>query len=256
MLETIVHGAGQGGVPLLVAHGLYGSARNWGVIAKRLSDGRTVVAVDMRNHGASPRDPDHSYPALAGDLAEVIEAHGGRADLLGHSMGGKAAMVLGLTRPELLRHLIVADIAPVAYGHSQLPYIAAMQAVDLSRVVRRSDADAQLAADVADPALRAFLLQSLDLTGDAPVWRLNLPVLADQMPKIMGFPERLGQSPVAARFIRGGASDYVAPATHPAIRAHFPRAEIVEMPGRGHWLHAADPRGFEAALRAVLETRA
>lgn len=90
MLNTVIHGAPTDRPPLVIAHGLYGSARNWGVIAKRLSDERQVIAVDMRNHGASPWHDSHSYPELAADLAEVIADLGSAADVVGHSMGGKA----------------------------------------------------------------------------------------------------------------------------------------------------------------------
>ena len=141
MLNTIVHGDPDAGTALLIAHGLFGSARNWGAIAKRLARDRPVVAVDMRNHGASPWRESHGYPDLAEDLAEVIDAFGGRMDVLGHSMGGKAAMALALTSPHRVRRLIVADIAPVAYDHTQTPLIEAMEAVDLNAVRTRRDAD-------------------------------------------------------------------------------------------------------------------
>ena len=144
----------------------------------------------MRNHGDSPRSPEHSYPAMAGDLAETIAAHGGRADVLGHSMGGKAAMMLALTEPARVRRLIVADMAPVAYDHSQLPYVRAMQALDLAAVTRRSDGDAALAAHVPQPALRAFFLQSLAFEDGRARWKLNLDALADQMPRDHELPRR------------------------------------------------------------------
>ena len=124
MLNTIHHGEPTKLSPLLIAHGLYGSAKNWGVIAKRLSSTRAVTSVDMRNHGDSPWSDSHGYPDMAKDLAEVIP---GRADVLGHSMGGKAAMTLALTHPDKVRRLIVADISPVAYSHTQLPMIDAMR---------------------------------------------------------------------------------------------------------------------------------
>ena len=152
------------GTPLLIAHGLYGSGRNWGVIAKRLSDTRHVVTVDMRNHGQSLWADDHGYVDLAQDLAQVIDHFGVPMDVLGHSMGGKAAMMLALSRPDILRRLIVGDIAPVAYSHSQIQYIEAMKAVDLATVARRSDANAQLEALGVDVALCSFLTQSLDVT--------------------------------------------------------------------------------------------
>ena len=137
MLNQIHHGA-PGGTPLIIVHGLYGSARNWGVIGKRLSENRHVIAVDQRNHGDSPWHDSHSYPDMAADLAAVIDANGGRADVVGHSMGGKAAMVLALAHPEKVARLVVADIAPVGYSHDQTQYIDAMQSVDLGAVTKLS----------------------------------------------------------------------------------------------------------------------
>lgn len=245
MLNTVIHGSG--GTPLLIAHGLYGSARNWGVVAKRLSDDREVRAVDMRNHGESPWFPSHGYADMAGDLGDVIEA---RSDVLGHSMGGKAAMVLALSHPEKVRKLVVADIAPVAYGHTQLPLIEAMRRVDLSAVETRGEADRQLQADVPEPGVRAFLLQSLDVKNRR--WRLNLDVLADEMDRIVGFPEIEGRFEGPALFLTGATSDYVRPEHRDRIRALFPRARFAKIPGAGHWLHADKPREFEAAVAAFL----
>ena len=160
---------------LFIVHGLYGSGRNWGVIAKRLSDNRHVVTVDMRNHGSSPHHDTHSYPEMAQDLAEVITHLGGPVDICGHSMGGKAVMMLALTQPDLLRRVIVADIAPVTYGHTQQMFIDAMRGVDLTQIERRSDAEAQLATAGVERALQSFFTQSLDVPGKR--WRLNLDAL-------------------------------------------------------------------------------
>lgn len=245
MISQISHGAATG-IPLIIVHGLYGSARNWGVIAKRLSASRPVIAVDLRNHGQSPHLPTHSYPDLAADLAEIIAPHG-QADVMGHSMGGKAAMMLALSQPDLVRRLIVADIAPVAYSHSQLPFIHAMRAVDLAAVSKRSDAASQLAALGVEPALQAFFTQSLDLQQRR--WMLNLDVLEAEMPRIMSFPETpAGPFTAPTLFLSGGASDYVLPDHRPAIRARFPKARMVRIPGAGHWLHAEKPRAFVAAV--------
>ena len=161
ILNSIVNGETQSGTPLLIVHGLFGSARNWGVLAKRLSADRQVISVDMRNHGASFHSGDNSYADLAGDLVNVIEGIGRTVDVLGHSMGGKTAMVLALSRPDLVARMIVADIAPVRYLYSPSEEIAAMKAVDLSKVERRRDADAQLVDWVDSAALRSFLLQRL-----------------------------------------------------------------------------------------------
>ncbi|SIO44767.1 Pimeloyl-ACP methyl ester carboxylesterase [Rhodovulum sp. ES.010] len=253
MLATQVQGTPTDAPPLLIAHGLFGSARNWGVIAKRLSDGREVLAVDMRNHGDSPWTDSHRYPDLAEDLAEVIDAHGGRAEVLGHSMGGKAAMVLALTRPDMVSRLVVADIAPVAYGHSQSHLIAAMRALDLGPVTRRGEADAALSGTIEDPSTRAFLLQSLDLKATPPDWRLNLDVLDAEMAHITGWPDDVtGRFDRPTLFLSGGASDYVRPEHRDRIKALFPKARFAKLPGAGHWLHAEKPRDFEAAVRAFL----
>lgn len=253
MLNIIRHGISDGKVPLVIAHGLFGSARNWGVIARRLADTRAVLAVDMRNHGDSPWTDTHGYDEMAHDLAQVITRAGGRADLLGHSMGGKAAMALALTRPELVSRLVVADIAPVAYGHSQRHLIAAMRGLDLSRLTSRTQADARLAPAIADQAVRAFLLQSLDLGHDPPRWRLNLDLLDAEMDRIIGWPGIQGRYGGAALFLAGGSSDYVRPEHRSLIRALFPSARLARMPGAGHWLHAERPRDFEAVLRGFLD---
>ncbi len=249
MLNTLRHGVASARPKLLIVHGLFGSARNWGAIAKRLSDAREVIAVDMRNHGESFWADSHAYAELAQDLAEVIAREGGPLDLLGHSMGGKAAMVLALTRPELVRRLLVADIAPVAYSHSQSHLIAAMRALPLAELESRSAADAALAEGVSDPGVRAFLLQSLDLRAEPPRWRLNLDVLEREMDGITGWPEISGQFERPVLFLSGAKSDYVLPEHRPTIKALFPNAKFAKLPGAGHWLHAEAPRPFEASAR-------
>ena len=250
MLNTLSYGT-PGGTPLVIVHGLYGSGRNWGVIAKRLSDRWHVLTPDMRNHGDSPRTETHSYPDLAGDLAELIDAHGGRAHVVGHSMGGKAAMVLALQHPEKLASLLVADIAPVAYTHSQIQFIEAMRAVDLSRVEKRSDAVEQLAQTIDDKTLQSFFTQSLDVQNKR--WKLNLDTLAWEMPRILGFPEIEGRYEGPTLFLSGGQSDYVQAEYRPRIRDLFPKARFAKIPKAGHWLPAEDPRGFEASVRAFVD---
>ncbi len=253
MPNLIRHGKPTGAPPLVIAHGLFGSARNWNAVARRFAATRETLVVDMRNHGESFRDPVHSYEAMAADLAATIAAEaGGRADVLGHSMGGKAAMTLALTAPERVDRLIVADIAPVRYGHSQIGYVRAMEALDLSGVSRRSDADAALAASVPEPGVRAFLIQSLALTPEGAAWKLNLAALGEQMPDIMDFPALPGRFDGPTLFLVGGASDYVRDAHLPAIRARFPAARTEAIPGVGHWLHAEAPEAFVAAAETFL----
>ncbi|SMR81477.1 Pimeloyl-ACP methyl ester carboxylesterase [Aliiroseovarius halocynthiae] len=236
--------------PILIVHGLFGSGRNWNVIAKRLSDERRIVSVDMRNHGDSPQFATQSYYDMAEDLAKVVRQIGGQADVIGHSMGGKASMILALDNGALVNRLLVADIAPVPYAHSQQSMIEAMRSIDLSRVNTRADADQQLAQVLDDVSVRAFLLQSLNVK--ARQWKLNLNVLEAEMAKIVGFPDVSGTFTGPTLFLAGATSDYVLPEHRPTIKALFPAARQAKIPGAGHWLHAEKPREFEAAARSFL----
>ncbi|MDP5306179.1 alpha/beta fold hydrolase [Paracoccus spongiarum] len=242
------------GLPVIIAHGLFGQGRNMGALARRLGATRRVAVPDMRNHGDSPQHDDHGYAALAGDLAGLIGELGGKADLVGHSMGGKAAMACALTRPDLIRKLVIMDIAPVAYGHSQTHLIDAMESLDLAQIARRSEADAALARTVESPGLRAFLLQSLDLKAQPPRWRLNLPVLRRSMETITGWPGDLPggrfEGPVMA--LLGAESDYVDAAGQRALRALFPQVRVVTLKQAGHWLHADAPEAVADTLAAFL----
>lgn len=243
------------GRPVVLAHGLFGQARNLGGLARRLAqDGRRVVSVDMRNHGNSPWSDDHSYHAMAADLAEVIRSLGGRADLVGHSMGGKAAMVLALTQSDLLRRLVVLDIAPVAYTHSQTYLIDAMEAIDLNGVRLRSQADELLAQHVREAGVRAFLLQSLDVQSDPPRWKMNLQALRQHMDQLIGWPGDLDgkqfYNPTVV--IAGAESDYVTDDGRGALRKHFPLGRIIRIPKAGHWLHADAPDETAGAVCGYL----
>lgn len=249
MLAQIMQESQGDAAPLVIAHGLFGSARNWSVIARRLADRGPVTAVDMRNHGSSPWFPSQTYPEMAQDLAQVVDSLDGRADVLGHSMGGKAAMVLSLENPIKVNRLIVADIAPVGYGHTQAHLVEAMRKVPVDTVADRAEARQALAVE--DEGVAAFLLQSLDLKERR--WKLNLDVLDAQMADIIGFPDIEGRFEGPTLFLSGAESDYVLPEHRERIRALFPAARFAKIPGVGHWLHAEKPREFEAAVRAFLD---
>ncbi|MCS6854318.1 MAG: alpha/beta fold hydrolase [Elioraea sp.] len=249
-LHTIESGEGP---PVVVLHGLFGSARNWGSIARRLAaGGRRVIAADLRNHGDSPHEAHMDYAAMADDVAGLIEElAAGRAAVLGHSMGGKVAMVLALTRPALVDRLVVVDIAPVAYRTTSGACASGLRALPLRPGMRRVEADALLSATVPDAAERAFLLQNLVFDdGGAPRWKPNLAAIEEAMPLIASFPE----FPRHARFdgpvlvVRGERSGYVRPDHFEATLALFPRAVFVTVPGAGHWVQAEAPEAF---LRAV-----
>ena len=250
-LHAIEAGAG---VPLVVLHGLFGSAQNWGAIQRRLAAAQRVLALDLRNHGASPHAAAMDYSTMAADVIETLTALDALpATLLGHSMGGKVAMQLALSQPELVTRLIVADVAPVAYRHGLEAYVAAMQALPLRPGLTRREADTALAASIPEPAIRGFLLQNLLFAENPPRWRLALPEIGAAMPVISGFPVPVGaQYSGPTLFLAGANSDYVRPSSHATIRALFPAAEIVTIANAGHWLHAEQAAAFIAAVEAFL----
>jgi len=235
--------------PLLIVHGLYGSARNWGVISKRLSDEREVFAIDQRNHGDSRWCETQSYFDMAGDLQEFLK-HFGSMAVLGHSMGGKAAMVLSILESKLVEKLIIADIAPVSYSHDNTQYIRAMKNVQLDKLATRADAIIQLAESVPEPELRSFFAQSIDLKNKR--WKLNLDVLESEMEKIISFPQLSGKFEKVSLFLSGALSNYLQITHRPTIKKLFPKAKFAKIPNAGHWLHAEKPREFEAAVRTFL----
>lgn len=228
--------------PLLILHGLFGSATNWRSIARQLSVQQSVYTLDLRNHGASFWDDTMNYPALAEDVARFIAQHElGSVHLIGHSMGGKTAMTLALTRPELVARLVVVDIAPVAYAHTHAPFIDALLQLDLNKLSNRSEADQLLREAIPEDGVRLFLLQNLVQQDGAFRWRINLPVLRAAMPALIGFPDLTAQYAGPALFLYGENSDYVLPRHTATIRRYFPNAQLQAVAGAGHWLHAEQP---------------
>ncbi len=256
LLNTQTFGEPSEKPSLLIAHGLFGSGRNWRAIARRFSSDRQVITVDMRNHAGSFWNDVHTYDALADDLENTLTTSNGPVDVLGHSMGGKAAMVMALRNPANLNRLLVADIAPIAYSHSQISNIDIMRSVDLSAITRRSEADVLLKEQLPEAASRAFLLQSLEFAENGNRWTLNLDALANNMDHIVGFPDVTGQCQKQTLFIKGGASDYIQPAHMDTINTLFPHSELVEIPNAAHWVHAENPRAFIDVVAAFLDKSA
>ena len=253
-LKATEHGEGAG-PPLAILHGLFGSGRNWATVAQRLAATRRVIALDLRNHGASPWADEMDYAALAEDVRATLQALGHpRFALLGHSMGGKAAMILALAHDGAVERLIVVDIAPVAYQPRHLDEIRAMRRLDLGGLRRRAEADARLAPAVTDAVERAFLLQNLVFEDRAPHWRLNLAAIERGMPVLAGFPALPAGAayPGPALFIAGARSDYLRPAHEPAIRRLFPAARVARVAAAGHWVHAEQPQAFLDLAEAFL----
>jgi esterase len=247
--------AGQGG-PVVLLHGLFGAARNLGAVQRALAPRFRVIALDLRNHGSSQHAAEMDYPAMAADVLETLSARDALpATLVGHSMGGKTAMLAALTRPDAVLRLLVADIAPVRYVHGNEHVAEALLALNLSPGLTRAAADAALAGTVPDASMRGFLLQNL-VFGERPHWRIGLTEIARAVPVLEGW-----ETPTDVRydgptlFVAGALSDYIRPEHRPAIRALFPRARFVTLKNAGHWIHVDNPSGFLSILEGFLPSR-
>jgi esterase len=248
----ILHAMEAGnGPPVVLLHGLFGSARNLAAVQRALSARYRVIAMDLRNHGASPHEAGMDYTMQAADVRETMQALGVQAAaVVGHSMGGKTAMRLALDAPAVVSALAVADIAPVPYPPHFRDYTEAMRKVPGG--VSRAAADADLARVVEDPGVRGFLLQNLR-PGETPVWRIGLDYIAEALPEIEGWDAPPGaQYDGPVLIVAGDRSDYVHAEHRGAIRALFPRARFVKVRNAGHWLHADNLAGFVSVLDAFL----
>ncbi|MGJ8513289.1 alpha/beta fold hydrolase [Carnimonas bestiolae] len=241
--------------PLVILHGLLGSADNWRSALKAFGRDRRVMALDLRNHGASPHAQDVGYEALAEDVvATLASLNIQRFDLLGHSMGGKTAMLLAQRYPQCVARLIVVDIAPVAYQHGHRREFEAMQAVASVAIESRQQADEIMQRHIDDLATRQFLATNLKRDGDSGQlrWRVGLNELIDGYAEIAAAPEAGGNAEVPTLLIRGRDSDYVSPQGVEAMRALFPKLEVVAL-NTGHWVHAQDFKAFKATVDQFLE---
>ncbi|XP_012888643.1 PREDICTED: alpha/beta hydrolase domain-containing protein 11 isoform X2 [Dipodomys ordii] len=253
---------GEATLPAVVfLHGLFGSKTNFSSIAKAVAGqtGRRVLTVDARNHGDSPHSPDVSYEAMSQDLQDLLPQLGlVPSILIGHSMGGKTAMLMALQRPDLVERLIAVDIspAPTTSVSDFKAYMTAMKAISIPQKVPRSQArklaDEQLRPIVQDTAVRQFLLTNLVEVDGHFSWRVNLDALAQHLDQIMAFPPQQQSYPGPALFLLGGNSQFVQPSHHPEIWRLFPRAQMQMVPNAGHWVHADRPQDFMAAVRSFL----
>ena len=246
------------GPPLVILHGLFGSQRNWQSMAERLGQNYRVFACDLRNHGDSPWASSMRFEEMADDLEALIEAKGlAPATVLGHSVGGKTAMLTALRHPDALDALIVVDIAPVTYKEPFLAYIAAMQAADLGPGCRRGDVEAALAAAIPDTGTRLFLLQNLEEQPAAGgyAWRVNLDAIAANMPVLLGFPDTEDLAYEGrALFVSGAASNYIGRAHQGAVWDRFPQAEFAVINGAGHYPHVEQPDAFYDRVTLFLDS--
>ena len=244
------------GEPLIILHGLFGSSRNWSSHAKKLAVDFKVIRVDLRNHGESFHDQQMDYAAMADDLVNLMDELGiASAHFLGHSMGGKVAMMLCHKFPQRVKKLIVADMAPVRYRHDHDNLIKPVLAMDLALVKSRNIADEMLASSIDNKQIRLFLLQNLDIVNGQACWKINWQVLDENMQKLTGYPPVDDWNvPHQSLFIRGENSDYVKPEHWQVVQQHFQNARLVSLKNAGHWLHFEQPEPFYQSVVAFLKS--
>lgn len=258
-LHTTLHGTES--APLVTfCHGLFGQGKNWTATAKGLATATPPwrsLLIDMPNHGRSEWTEHVEMADWADAVAETIAAHASTTHLVGHSMGGKIAMLLALRHPELVRSLTIVDVAPVGYrlGRSFHRYIEAMQAIDLRSLSGRDAADEALREAVPDPVIRSFLLQNLRRTSDDPQpwrWQMNLSLLGDELDRVGEWSDPEGRYDGPVLWIRGAESDYITEAAREPMLTLFPTATLVTIKNAGHWVHSEQPEVFASVLHRFL----
>ncbi|MCS6903766.1 MAG: alpha/beta fold hydrolase [Bacteroidia bacterium] len=253
-MELWHHRAGKGEIPIVILHGLFGSSDNWRTIANILANNYSVISLDLRNHGRSPHTESHTYLEMAQDLEKFFNSHSfEQVFLIGHSMGGKAAMTYATLFPERVKKLIVVDIAPRAYNPHHNQVIDALFSVPLEQIENRQAAEQHLMHYLNnDATVVQFLMKGLYRKEDGTyAWRFNLPVLAKDYAEITAAIPESGNYPYPTVFIKGSTSDYIQDRDEELIRKIFPRSSIKEVRA-GHWVHAEAPQPFLEIVKQFL----
>ena len=249
ILHSRIQGEGQA---LLILHGYFGMGDNWKSQANKLSEHFEVHCIDQRNHGRSFHSDDFDYELLVEDLRVYIEHHElTNVYLLGHSMGGKTAMLFAVNHPEFVKALMVADIAPKNYPPHHHEILDALNAVDFSKITLRNEVDDVLKQYINEEGVRQFLLKNVyRKTKTELAFRFNLESLTENNNEVgeplPAFTEFEGPT----LFLKGGNSGYISSDDEGLIAAHFPNSKIVTVKNAGHWLHAENPTDF---LKEVLQ---
>ncbi len=241
------------GKPLIILHGLLGSSDNWLPIARKLEDQFKIYLVDLRNHGKSPHSDEWSLDSMSKDVYELISNHNLESPaLLGHSMGGKVAMQLATEKPDLLSKLIVVDIAPKYYPIHHQDILKGLNAIPISEIDKRSDADKALADYVPQPGVRQFLLKNLTRTENGFKWKMNLKTITEKIENVGKEISGETQFLKPSLFIRGEKSDYVLDSDISLINKYFPNNTIQSVNNAGHWVHAEKPEEVVNSIRSFL----
>ncbi|QTP55064.1 alpha/beta fold hydrolase [Billgrantia sulfidoxydans] len=255
-VELNYHDTGGEGTPLVVVHGLLGSADNWRSHVRQWQARRRVVAVDLRNHGRSPHAEGMSYREMAADVLALMDRlRIDKAHLLGHSMGGKVVISLARQVPERVASLIVADIAPQAYGHDHDAVFAGLRHLERGKPENRREADALLAEHVAERATRLFLATNLERGEHGGLkLRVGLDQIEAGYRDIMQAPAGEGAFEGPTLVLRGGKSHYVPDTALANLREVLPNSRLVTLEEAGHWLHAEQPEAFQSAVEEFLDS--
>lgn len=241
------------GTPVVILHGLFGDLDNLKRLGRELESDFDIIAIDIRNHGDSFHSDTMSYAAMADDIAKLLDAlKVNSAHFVGHSMGGKLAMEFALSFPQQVLSVVAADVAPVAYDPKHRHILDALEALDLTQISSRQDADKLLSSQIDNRGVRQFLLKNLRHVDTGYEWRLNLPALDAHYAEISG-AVRSGQYDGPILFIKGGDSDYLKPEHESEIRDRFSNVDVKIIEGTAHWLHAEKPRIFNRLVREFIE---
>ncbi len=251
-LFSRIEGSGR---PLIILHGLFGMSDNWLTHAKHYAElGFEVHVLDQRNHGQSPHSDEFSYQLMADDLLEYMADHNlDKACIIGHSMGGKVAMLFASQHPEKVERLIIVDIAPKSYPIHHQQYIDAMRTLDFDVISSRSEADKELGKHIENFAIRQFMLKSLYWVEKGRLaFRFNLDAIENHLDMVgealLDDAEYLGET----LFINGGQSNYIVPGDEELIHQHFPIAHIYTIKNAGHWVHAEAAEEFSEVTTKFL----
>tara|TARA_B100000795_G_C22804811_1_gene444168 strand:+ start:3891 stop:4661 length:771 start_codon:yes stop_codon:yes gene_type:complete len=245
--NLILHSTIKGkGAPLLILHGYFGMSDNWKSLGNQFSEKYQVHLIDQRNHGRSFHADAFSYEVLVDDLYQYIQHHQLEGIyLIGHSMGGKTAMLFAITYPELVDKLIIVDISPKEYQPHHTEILAGLNAVDFSIHNSRKLVDEQLSSYIPEVGVRQFLLKNVYWKEKGQLdYRFNLKSLTEKNSEV-GKPlpvNSIFRKPTL--FLKGEKSGYIMLSEHPIIDVHFPDNKIIEFAKAGHWLHAENPKQF------------
>ncbi len=239
------------GQPIIILHGVFGSSDNWFSISKTLAEkGFEVYALDARNHGQSPRSEAFSYDLMADDLNVFIETHQIKNPIIvGHSMGGKATMTFAMKYPDVYSKLIIIDIAPKFYPTHHEHIIKGLNAIDLETIKSRNEAEAIAIQYIPNFGERQFLLKNLYRTEEGKFdWRINLPVLSNEIYQVGGEVEELRKISEPTLFMRGSESGYILDEDIATIKNTFTNAQFETIEGAGHWIQAEKPVEFVESI--------